>query len=145
MKRFSKQLQGRTCDLVPGKAPAGARPHHSFHLLDVHGRVGGFGQTLPTMDHSRVKWGTVIEVDGGEFVVDRVPLALVEGKLALGEPIRECVVRQIEERGVVKQAAAGDTVAIHWGWACEVLSSEQHSRPEPYTPLQLRRIADQTV
>src|SRR4051795_947636 len=40
LARFGQQLQGRTRDLVLGKAPAGARAHHSFHVLDVHSRVG---------------------------------------------------------------------------------------------------------
>jgi hypothetical protein len=122
LERFGKQLQGRTRDLVLGKAPAGARPHHSFHVLDVHSRVGDFDQTLPTMDHCRVSWGTVVEVDSGELVVDRVPLVLVQGKLVLGDVIRERVVRPIEGRGFVEQATVGDTVSIRWGWTCEVLT-----------------------
>src|SRR6266536_3071279 len=105
LERFGKQLQGRTRDLVLGKAPAGARPDHSFHVLDVHSRVGDFGQTLPTMDHCRVSWGTVAEVAGGELVVDRVPLVLEARKLALGAPARERILRQIEAPGSVEEAA----------------------------------------
>src|ERR1700694_5784511 len=40
IERFGRQLTGRTRDLVLGKAPAGAHPHHSFHVLDVHSRGG---------------------------------------------------------------------------------------------------------
>ena len=144
LERFGKQLQGRARDLVLGKAPAGARPHHSFHVLDVHSRVGDFGQTLPTMDHCRVSWGTVVDVDGGELVVDRAPLVLAQGKLVLGEPIRERVVRQIEGRGFVEQAAIGDAVSIHWGWACEVLSADQLARLERYTRHHLA-VANETI
>lgn len=115
LERFGKQLQGRTRELVLGKAPAGARPHHSFHVLDVHSRVGDFGQTLATMDHCRVSWGTVVEVDGGELLVDRVPLLLINSKLVLGAPLRERIVRQIDGRGFVEQATVGDVVSIHWG------------------------------
>jgi hypothetical protein len=144
LERFGKQLRGRTRDLVLGKAPAGARPHHSFHVLDVHSRVGDFGQTLPSMDHCRVSWGTVAEVAGGELVVDRVPLVLEGGTLALGAPVRERVVRQIEGRGFVEDAAVGDVVSIHWGWACEVLTAAQHERLERYTRHHLA-IANQTI
>ena len=133
LERFGRQLQGRTRDLVLGKAPAGARPHHSFHVLDVHSRVGDFGQTLPTMDHCRVSWGTVVAVDGGALVIDRVPLVLAQGKLALGAPVRERAVRQIEGRGFVERASVGDIVSIHWGWACEMLTADQLSRLERYT------------
>jgi len=144
VERFGKQLQGRARDLVLGKAPAGARPHHSFHVLDVHSRVGDFGQTLPTMDHCRVSWGSVVEVAGGELVVDRAPLVLEAGKLALGAPIRERVQRQLEGRGFVEGAQVGDVVSIHWGWACEALTAMQRERLERYTRHHLA-IANQTV
>lgn len=131
-------------DLVLSKAPAGARPHHSFHVLDVHSRVGDFGQTLPALDHCRVSWGSVVEVAGGELIVDRVPLVLEQGKLVLGTPVRERVMRQIEGRGFVEQAAVGDVVSIHWGWACEVLTAERHQRLDRYTRYHLT-IANQTI
>jgi hypothetical protein len=144
LERFGKQLQGRTRDLVLGKAPAGAYPHHSFHVLDVHSRVGELSQSLATMDHCRVSWGTVVEVAGGELVVDRVPLLLELGTLALGRPTRERVMRQIDGRGFVDDARAGDVVSIHWGWACEVLSAAQHRRLERYTRHHLA-IANRTL
>lgn len=144
LERFDKQLQGRTRDLVLGKAPAGARPHHSFHVLDVHSRVGELGQSLATMDHCRVSWGTVVDVAGGELVVDRVPLLLEQGKLVLGRPTREGVMRQIDGRGFVDGAQVGDVVSIHWGWACEVLSLAQRQRLERYTRHHLY-IANRTI
>jgi len=144
LARFGKQLQGRTRDLVLGKAPAGARPHHSFHVLDVHSRTGDFGQSLATMDHCRVSWGTVVEVDGSELVVDRVPLVLAAGKLALGAPVRERIMRQIAGRGFVDAAQVGEAVAIHWGWACEVLTAAQQARLEWYSGHHLG-IANQTI
>jgi hypothetical protein len=144
LERFGKQLQGRTRDLVLGKAPAGARPHHSFHVLDVHSRVGELGQSLATMDHCRVSWGAVVEVSGGELVVDRVPLLLRQGKLVLGRSTRERVMRQIDGRGFVDGAQAGDVVSIHWGWACEVLSLAQRQRLEYYSCLHLA-IANRTI
>jgi hypothetical protein len=144
LARFGRQLQGRTRDLVLGKAPAGARPHHSFHVLDVHSRAGELGQSLATMDHCRVSWGTVAEVVDGELIVDRTPLLLEHGKLVLGPPMRERVMRQIDGRGFVDGAVAGDTVSIHWGWACEVLTEPQRRRLERYTRHHLA-IANQTI
>src|SRR6476661_11111120 len=35
-ERFGKQLSPRMLEMVAGKAPAGAHPHHSFHVFDVH-------------------------------------------------------------------------------------------------------------
>lgn len=144
LDRYGKQLQGKVRDLVLGKAPAGARPHHSFHVFDVHSRVGEWGQNLTAMDHCRVSWGTVVAAEGGELVVDRIPLTLAAGKLALGEPVRERVVRQIGGRGFVDSAAPGDVVSIHWGWACEVLSDADLAALVRYTRHHIA-IANQTV
>ncbi|MBA2776731.1 MAG: hypothetical protein H0U31_08385, partial [Chloroflexia bacterium] len=79
--RFSKQLQGKTREWLLAKAPAGARPHHNFHVFDVHSRVGELEHSLETMDQCRISWGKVLKDDGSELVVERQPLALVEGKL----------------------------------------------------------------
>ncbi len=144
LERFGKQLQGRARALVLGKAPAGARPHHSFHVLDVHSRVGELAHSLSTLDHCRVSWGRVAEVDGGELAVDRVPLVLEGGKLVLSAPTRERVVRQLDGRGFADGAQPGDWVSIHWGWACEILAPHELRNLERYTRHHLT-IANQTV
>jgi hypothetical protein len=54
------------------------------------------------------------------------------------------VMRQIDGRGFVDGARIGDLVSIHWGWACEVLTSDQHQRLERYTRHHLA-IANETI
>jgi hydrogenase maturation factor len=144
LERFGKQLQGRTRELVLGKAPAGARPHHSFHVLDVHSRVGELEHSLATLDNCRVSWGRVTRQEGGELVVERQPLLLRDGKLALGEARMERVLRQVGGRGFVDDVQPGDWVSLHWGWACEVLSERERTNLERYTHYHLA-IANQTV
>ncbi|MBV8719281.1 MAG: hypothetical protein JO020_00310 [Chloroflexi bacterium] len=131
--RFGKQLQGRTRDLVLGKAPAGARPHHSFHVLDVHSRVGELPMSMHTLESCRVSWGRVRQVEGGELVVERQPLVLRNQKLVLGEPTLERVVRQVDGRGFADSAQPGDWVSIHWRWVCEVITNHQQAQLERYT------------
>jgi hypothetical protein len=143
-ERFAKQLSGRTRELVLGKAPAGAHPHHSFHVLDVHSRLGELGHTLPTLDHCRVSWGRVASSDGAQLVVDRQPLVMREGKLALGPPRPERVTRQFDGRGFADAASVGDWVSLHWGWVCEVISERQRANLERYTRSHLA-IANQTL
>jgi hypothetical protein len=143
-ERFGKQLHGRTRELVLGKAPAGARPHHSFHVLDVHSRVGELENTLQTMDSCRVSWAKVLRVEGGELVVAREPIVLRAGKLALDPPRIERALRQIDGRGFVEAAQPGDWVSLHWGWACEVLSEPQRRSLDRYTRHHLA-LANQTV
>jgi hypothetical protein len=144
LERFGKQLQGRTRDLVLGKAPAGAQPHHSFHVLDVHSRVGELGHTLPTLEGCRVSWGKVTACAGSELTVERQPLVLREGKLVLAEARTEQALRQIDGHGFAQDAQPGDWVSLHWGWACEVLTERERANLERYTRRHLA-IANQTI
>lgn len=142
--RFGKQLQGRTRDWVLGKAPAGARPHHNFHVFDVHSRVGELQNTLETMDSCRVSWGKVLRAEGAELVVERAPLVLAEGKLALGVPAPARVLRQVDNRGFADSAKPGDWVTLHWSWVCELITARQQLALERYTRYHLA-IANQTL
>ncbi|MBA2449620.1 MAG: hypothetical protein H0V51_16490 [Chloroflexi bacterium] len=144
LERFGKQLQGRTRELVLGKAPAGARPHHSFHVLDVHSRVGELGQSLATMDACRVSWGKVAVLEGAELRVARQPLVLRDGKLVLGETRTQDIVHQVDGGGFADGVKPGDWVSIHWDWACEVLTDRQRRNLERYTRYHLA-LANQTV
>ncbi len=144
LERFGKQLQGRTRELVLGKAPAGARPHHSFHVLDVHSRVGERQSTLPTLDACRISWGRVLRVQAGELVVERQALVLNAGKLGLGLATEEHFARQIDGRGFADAAVVGDWVSLHWGWVCEVLTPRQRANLARYT-LHHLAIANQTL
>ena len=144
LERFGKQLQGRTRELVVGKAPAGAHPHHNFHVLDVHSRVGALESSLATLDNCRVSWGKVVQPAGSELVVERQPLQMQEGKLVLADPRSERVLRQIDGSGFADAAQPGDWVSLHWGWVCEVLTEVQRANLERYTRYHLA-IANQTV
>jgi hypothetical protein len=144
-QRFQGQLNGRVRDLVLGKAPAGAHPHHSFHVFDVFSRVGEQGQTLAMMDNCRVSWGQVSALlPSGELLVDRQPLVWRDGKLALDPAQPTRVVRQIDGCGFADDVQPGDWVALHWGWVCEVLTDRQRANLARYTAYHLG-IANQTV
>ncbi len=143
-ERFGKQLSPRMLEMVAGKAPAGAHPHHSFHVFDVHSRVGELDHSLATMDSCRISWGRVVSVAGAELVVERQPLALQNGKLALDTARRETMLRQVDGKGFVDSAAPGDWVALHWGWVCEVLSERRRAAIERYTLYHLA-LANETL
>lgn len=144
LDRFGKQLEGRTRQVILGKAPAGARPHHSFHVLDVHSRLGELEHSLDTLDNCRISWGQVVRVEGHELVVSRQTLGISDGKLALGVPQPERVLRQVEGRGFADDAQPGDWVSLHWGWVCEVIAEPQRQSLERYTRHHLA-IANQTM
>ncbi len=144
LARFGSRLTGRMREIVLGKAPAGARPHHTFHVLDVHSRVGELSHSLETLDGCRISWGKVAEMAGAELIVDRPSLELRDGKLVIGRPLRERALRQVDGHGFADAASVGDWVSLHWGWVCEVLTDAEHTSLERWTRHHLT-IANQTI
>lgn len=141
--RFARQMSKRTLELVLGKAPAGARPHHSFHVIEVCPR-NGWPQALDYMDNCRISWGQVQSVQGAELQVSVPPLVLQEGELTLAPPTPRRVLRQIDGQGFTDQVQVGDWVSIHWGWACQTLTPSQVRQLDFWTRYHLR-IANQTL
>jgi hypothetical protein len=137
-ERFQSRMNARTFGWLTSKLEQGARPHHNFHVFEVYLRAGLMRDAkaiiaLERMDACRISWGSVAAIDGPELIVERAPLILKEGKLALGEPELKRVLRQIDGRGFADAAQPGDIVSLHWDWVCEVLK-----------PLALRRIIHNT-
>ncbi len=143
-ERYGKQLSPRLLELVAGKAPRGARAHHSFHVFDVYSRTADADQSLATMESCRISWGRVTQVCGGTLVIERPPLVLVDGKLVLGESRHERVLREVGGHGFTNDVRVGDWVSVHWGWVCEVLTARQQSNLERYTRQHLA-LANRTI
>ncbi|MDQ3896307.1 MAG: DUF6390 family protein [Actinomycetota bacterium] len=120
-ERFGKHLPARIRDQVLRKPPAGAKPYHLFHVLDVYRHLEADSVGMAAMESCRISWGQVRQVDGASVTVDRQPLVMVDGKLALGEVRTERVLRAFEGRGFAEDLAPGDWVSIHWGWICDTL------------------------
>ena len=76
---------------------------------------------LATIDACRIRWGTVRDRIGDRLLVDAVPLEMHDGRLTLGEARPESIRGWLDGHGFVDGIMAGDTVAIHWDWACERL------------------------
>lgn len=136
--RFGKQLSGKAQEYVTGKIPLGARPHHGFHVFDVHSRVGQLTHSMEVMENCRVSWGRITAVEPAHFLIEAQPLELREGKLQLGPAASRKVLRSIDGRGFTSDARVGDWVSVHWSWACDVLSADQVRRLEGYTRQHLR-------
>ena len=73
-----------------------------------------------------------------------VPLGLEGGRLTLGEPRPQSVRRWLDGTGFVSDVTVGDTVSLHWDWACEVLSPRRLDALRRRTEHQLR-LANQTI
>jgi len=136
--RFAGKLTTSMWPWLASKVPAGARPHHSFHVFEIYPRAGtmkggAVDHLFETMEQCRIRWGRVVAVVGAELAVEVAPLKYEDGRLTLGAPVEERIRRQVEGKGFVEDAVPGDWVSIHWGWACDIL-----------TPAQVRRLAAQT-
>lgn len=124
--RFAPRMKAAEFGWLASKLEHGARPHHNFHVFDVYMRAGLMnderaGIALETMDSCRISWGRVQAVEREALLVERRPLVLRAGRLALGAPELKRVTRQLDGRGLVDRAAAGDHVSVHWSWACDRL------------------------
>jgi uncharacterized protein DUF6390 len=127
-RRFRPRTAKGEWPWLAAKPAAGARPHHSFHVLEVMPRIGMLraGQIaaiLPAMEQCLIRPATVVSADGSRLVVAVRPLIVREGTLAFGPPVEQAVVAGGDALG------PGDPVAIHWGWSCGRL-----------TPWQVRRL-----
>ena len=147
--RFRRQLGAAEWRWLQAKPEAGARPTHAFHVLDVFPRVGlargsAVTDSLTLMDSCRIRWGRVIEVSGEQLVVEVVPLRIQDNELVLGVEERQVVRRWLDGAGFVTDVIAGDTVSIHWDWACEVLSAPR-LRALQLRTMRAMGIASQTI
>ncbi len=143
-ERFGRQLPPSVREQVLRKPPQGAKPYHLFHVVDVYRHLERDTVGMAAMESCRVSWGKVTSVEEASLVVQRRPLVLREGRLALGEPRAEPVAREVLDRGFVDDVAVGDWVSIHWGWACEVLTARQRADLERWTTHHLA-LANQTL
>lgn len=148
--RFEARLTPKAWAWLRDKPASGAHPTHAFHVLDVFPRVGALRggdsntDVIGLMDACRIRWGRVLEVTGEWLSVDVVPLSLAEGQLRLADPRPQTVRRWLDGSGFVTDVRAGDTVSVHWDWACEVLRPSQAEALRRRTLHQLR-IANATI
>lgn len=135
LERFQSRFPARLLQTLVGQVPAGARPHHNFHVLSVPVRTGHLELThsIETMDECRISWGRVVADDGDALLVERAPLQLRGDALVLGPPASRRVFRRFDGKVLLADAQPGDVVAIHWGCACFRLSPRQATLLAYYT------------
>ena len=152
-QKLKKKLNKKVLDKVVGKIPMGAKPHHSFHVLNIPKRTGhvDVGHSVETLDKCRISWGQVLKRgqgsgippigragrDQGEITIKIRPLKIENNKLVLGNEIEKEVRVEISGKGFVKDLQKGDWVSVHWGWVCERLSESQVRSLEVWTKYHL--------
>lgn len=146
-ERFERRFPSRLFRSVLGQVPAGARPHHNFHVFSMPVRTGHeeIRHSLETMDACRVSWGRVVAEHGGTLMVERRPLALVGDEIVLGAPEPRSVLTEFDGKRLLTGVCPGDVVAIHWGCACHRLTAAQRSSLAHYTRVHLALVNRQRL
>lgn len=127
--RFAARL-GTARSTLAALTAAGGVPHHSFHVLAVSPWIGllraGFTEgSLLTMDRCRIRPGVVTSLDNGTALVDTDRLTWDGERLALTPGAAEVVQAATDGYRLATDLAPGDTVALHWDWVCDRLTSAQ--------------------
>lgn len=121
---------GRAWDRLVDAVPAGAVPHHSFHVLGVYPwvgllRGGRVDEPLHVLDRCRVRWGRVLELRGPRALVASRPLSWDGRHLLLGPERPEEVLLRLDGLGLAGPVGVGDWCSLHWDWVCERLDPRQ--------------------
>lgn len=129
---------GRSFAHLVAPVPAGAVPHHSFHVFGVYPwlgllREGRLDEPLRVLDRCRIRWGQVRSVAGGAAVVRSRPLLWDGRRLALGDARDETAMVGVHHRGL----RPGAWCSLHWEWVCEELDRDALTRLQRYTLGQL--------
>jgi len=148
-ERFRPRTAAHEWPWLAAKPADGALPHHSFHVLEVLPRVGllrgGVPPALvPTLEQCLVRPARVIAVEGDGLRVRALRLAQQAGHLELVDGVdygtvdghhqeladsrEELVAWRSNGTPLVPDPRPGDTVALHWGWACDRLTAAQAAR-----------------
>jgi hypothetical protein len=140
--RFRRRAGGGWDHVAPA-VPAGAVPHHSFHVFGVYPwvgllRAGRVEEPLRVLDRCRIRWGTVTAVDGDHLVVTTRPVTWDGLSLGLAEPVDETVRWADGGRAQIPPPSPGDTVAAHWEWVCDVLDRRRLAQLQRWTAHTLR-------
>ena len=143
--RFARRA-GRHSAELEALAMLGGRAHHNFHVFAVYPWVGmlraGYAEEpLRVLNSCRVRWGTVLEVDGaGGAHGAQQSTVLGRARAAPGRPADERV------RGGPRLAVGvGDRVALHWDWLCDVLDARRLGHLRHYTTTQLELVNERST
>jgi hypothetical protein len=136
--RFFPRVGASSWSHLSEVIPAGALPHHSFHVFAVYPWVGLLGgdhgdQPLHVLDRCRIRWGRVLGSTGDRVIVASRPLLFDGRTLSLGAEVEESVVAALDGYGFVADLDPGDIVALHWDWVCDRLDRRRVDNLVRYT------------
>ncbi|NNC75369.1 MAG: hypothetical protein HKN93_07635 [Acidimicrobiia bacterium] len=145
-RHVAERFGGRTTldgrDAIDDAVAAMPAPHHNFHVLSVYPWVGLLRSGMPEeplriLDQCRIRWGTVVTVEGLDAIVETRRLEWDGVRLELGQPGVEAVRVGQDGYRLAPVLQPGDLVALHWDWICDLLDRGAARRLERLTTSQL--------
>lgn len=133
--RLKKKIGLKSFSHIEAKIDAGAIPHHSFHVLNIWKRTGHLNDmhTLESMEECRISHGKITSINDPFLEVESEPLILRDGKLVLGSPAKRKIIRHLDSPRSMESLKIGDTISIHWGVPCEILTDKEIKKLRKYT------------
>ncbi len=133
--KIKRKLDPASLEYLMGKIPLGAKPHHTFHVLNVFLRTGhwALSNVLETIDKCRVSWGQIKKIEPDSFTVVTQPLVMQDKKLILGPSFMKKVKKSVDNKTFIDNAKINDWVSFHWEFACELLNAQQIVNLKRYT------------
>lgn len=128
-------------EAIAAAVPAGASPHHSFHVFCVYPwlgllRAGHTAEPLSVLDQCRIRPARVLSVDGDNASVRYRQLEWDGQRLSVGA-VTEARVTISRNGYALDDIVTGDLVSLHWHWACERLSPQRAAALQSATRHQL--------
>ena len=126
-QNLKKKFKIKIAEKVIGKIPAGAHPHHSFHVLNIPKRTGYYPveHTLETINECLILPAKVLKIKLGKLEVKYRPLIFKDNKLAFGDFSNKDIHFEFDNKKFIRNIKIGEYVSMHWSWACDKLSELQ--------------------
>lgn len=133
--KLKKKLPSQELQMLSGKIPQGASPHHSFHVFNIWQRTGHIENphTLFTMDECRIGWGQVLSVGGDIIKASYEPIVYNNRRLDFGGLVAKNIFYELRN----EEVKTGDWISFHWSSFCEVLTPEQLKNLKKWTTVNL--------
>jgi hypothetical protein len=126
-QNLKKKFKMKLVEKVIGKIPVGAKPHHSFHVLNIPKRTGYYPveHTLETINECLILPAKVLKIKQGKLEVKYKPLIFKDNKLVFGALENKDIHFEFNNKKFIKNIKIGEYVSMHWSWACDKLSALQ--------------------
>lgn len=128
LERFGRQAGHYWAHLTPDLL-AEAAPTHAFHVFGIYPWTRllrtGAPEPVEVLEGCRIRVGEVCSVGADSLSVVTDSLTWDGTRLAITPASEQVVAHRLNGDAFVTDIELGDTVAIHWGFACDRLSTTE--------------------